>query len=289
MNVATIWGHNPVIDVVAHAERVLDVAIRRHRPVAVFGMFSGGHDSLCATHVASQHPAFTAAVHVNTGIGITETREFVRQTASAQGWPLLEYRAEDQDQRYDDIVLQHGFPGPFGHRKMYNRLKERAIRQLTRDYKVGGRGRILLITGVRKKESTRRMGTVQTINREGARVWAAPLAEWSSTDKNRYMQEHTLPRNPVVDLLHMSGECLCGAFAKPGELDYIEMCGFREVVDRIRNLEARAREAGVPCRWGHRPPKKVDPAQIDVTGPLCHGCDFRFDTEFSKPLSQAGT
>ena len=62
------------------ASKVLDQAIAACKPKAVFGLFSGGHDSLTATYVASQHSAFTAAVHINTGIGIEATREFVRKT-----------------------------------------------------------------------------------------------------------------------------------------------------------------------------------------------------------------
>ena len=42
---------------------LMNAAIEEHNPVAVFAMFSGGHDSLTATHIAAQHPKFTAAVH----------------------------------------------------------------------------------------------------------------------------------------------------------------------------------------------------------------------------------
>ena len=268
-----LWGTAAPGDPIEYGRRLLDIVIRRHGPVAVFGMFSGGHDSLCATHMASEHPAFTAAVHINTGIGIEQTREFVRDTAQERGWPLREYRALDEGQDYDEFVLERGFPGPFAHRKMYNRLKERALRSLIRDTKRKPSDRVLLVTGVRRAESTRRMGTVQPINRLGSQVWCAPLTWFAGTTKNAYMAEHGLPRNEVVDLLHMSGECLCGAFAKPNELEWIEACGFTDVVARIRSLEARAAEAGVPCKWGKRPPPGSDPSQIAVPGIMCVGCE----------------
>ena len=261
----------PVIDPIGRASRIIDVAVRRHKPVKLYAMFSGGHDSVCAAHIASQHPAFSGCVHVNTGVGIEQTREYVRRTCRDMGWPLLEYRAEDEGQRYRDLVLEFGFPGPFHHRKMYNRLKERCIRRMTREAKTSARDRVMCVTGVRREESTRRMGTVQTINREGARVWVAPLVDWSDMTKNEYMSRHSLPRNEVVDLLHMSGECLCGAFAKPGELDEIAYW-FPEVFHEITELEAAAATAGVPCRWGHRPPaeNEIDEAQINM--PLCTSC-----------------
>ena len=68
-------------------DRLLTEAVSVHRPAAVFALFSGGHDSLCSTTIASRHPQFTAAVHINPGIGIEETRVFVRETCSRKGWP----------------------------------------------------------------------------------------------------------------------------------------------------------------------------------------------------------
>src|SRR4249920_2790823 len=93
-------------------------AILEHRPSHVFALFSGGHDSLCSTHLASQWPEFTAAVHVNTGIGIQETRTFVRDTCREHGWPLLEYHPDAKT--YEDLVREKGMPrGPKSHNTMY--------------------------------------------------------------------------------------------------------------------------------------------------------------------------
>lgn len=261
----------PVRDPIKRADRILDIAIRRHKAVAVFAMFSGGHDSVCAAHVASRHPKFTACVHINTGIGIEQTREYVRKTCKDFGWPLLEYKSSDYTQSYEELVLERGFPGPFHHTKMYNRLKERSIAALTREHKTKRSDRIICVTGVRREESVRRMATSQTINREGARVWAAPLIDWTGETKNEYMTTHNIPRNEVVDLLHMSGECLCGAFAKPGELEEIGMW-FPEEYEHIKQLEKQVKERGLPCKWGHPPPDTpvLDPLQKEL--PLCVAC-----------------
>ena len=261
----------PVTDPIKQADRILDIAVRRHKPVAVFAMFSGGHDSVCAAHVTSRHPDFTACVHVNTGIGIEQTREYVRNICKDFGWPLLEYKSSDYTQSYEELVLERGFPGPFHHTKMYNRLKERSIAALTREHKTKHSDRIICVTGVRKAESTRRMATSQTINREGARVWVAPLIDWTGSTKNEYMTKHNIPRNEVVDLLHMSGECLCGAFAKPGELEEIGTW-FPEEYEHIKELECKVKERGLPCKWGQAPPEEpfVDPRQAEL--PLCVAC-----------------
>lgn len=267
------WGTSAPENPVAYGERLLDIAIRRYKPVAVFGLFSGGHDSLCATHLVSQRPEFTAALHINTGIGVEQTRTFVRETCASRGWPLIEKRAkEDCGQDYDQLVLDYGFPGPFHHRKMYNRLKERALRQVVRDHKRRHTDRVLMITGVRRSESKRRMGTVEPINREGARVWCGPIAWFDERHKTEYMTKHNLPRNEVVDLLHMSGECLCGAFARDGELEWLEFCGFTQEVERIKDLSKRAREKGLPSVWGAAPTSST---QRTDAGPLCTGCENR--------------
>src|SRR4029077_14780455 len=95
----------------------------KYKPRAVFGLFSGGHDSLTCTHIASLVPAFTAAAHINTGIGVDETRDFVRDTWRDRGWNLLEYKAAENPradgtpdpQDYRAIVRKFGFPGPGSH------------------------------------------------------------------------------------------------------------------------------------------------------------------------------
>ena len=76
----------------------------------------------------------------------------------------------------------------------------------------------------------------------------------------------------MVDILHMSGECLCGAFAHPGELEEIR-AWFPNEYERIKALERRACSAGVPCEWGVAPPEPVfiDPDQTVM--PLCVACE----------------
>jgi hypothetical protein len=46
-----------------------------------------------------------------------------------------------------------------------------------------------------------------------------------------------VPTNSVSDILHMSGECLCGSFASPGERAEIDYW-FPMALDEVRELEA---------------------------------------------------
>lgn len=247
-------------------------AIERENPSHLFALFSGGHDSLCATHVASQHPRFTAAVHINTGIGIEETREFVRQTCKAQGWPLIEMHPDAET--YPELVMEHGFPGgPKGHNRYYYWLKQRQVRRLVREHKQGPDDRIGLVTGIRLSESERRMGAgISTpVRRQGAQLWLNPILYWRGREKNSYMEKHDLPRNQVVDLLHKSGECLCGAFARKGEFNEIELW-YPEAAKQITKLEAEAKAAGLKdCYWGRRGIRE-NPDQLNFL-PLCTDCE----------------
>lgn len=270
----------------------LDTAVRRFNPSHIFGLFSGGHDSLVATFIAAQHPRFTAVVHINTGIGIMQTREFVDETCDRFGWPLLEYKAVDNvdakgrpdPQIYDELVLEHGFPGPtrIGHNKMYHRLKERQIARLIRDHKRHRRDRIILVSGCRSHESRRQMGHVTEVQTEGGRVWNAIIHDWTKRDVDDFLNQRRIPRNPVVLNLCKSGECLCGAFARPGELDDIAF-HYPLAAARIRALEQRVMrrfpwgwESGPPQWWLDAKRRQLFLFEMDEMGrrptPLCHSC-----------------
>lgn len=249
------------------------------RAVAVAPLFSGGDDSQCSCHVAAQHPQFTGEVHhIATGIGARLTREHVNEVCDHHGWRL---RVHQSDQTYEQFVRDRGFPGPGRHQWIYNRIKDRCVRKIMRKH---GRVRVALITGCRQDESIRRMGHVEPVKvgetskktgevREKRRIWTAPCHDWTATEQAAYMDEHDLPRNPVKPLLGMSGECFCGAFASPGELDRIRRY-VPDVATEIDRLTLIAQECGTHDRWGTRPPDEKGLIAVK-SGPLCSNCDRR--------------
>lgn len=255
------------------AEVVIDQAVQEHKPVATFALFSGGHDSLTSTAIAARHPSFTAAVHINTGIGIEETREFVRETCRAEGWPLIELRSPH---RYEDLVLQRGgFPsGPKSHSSMYWYLKQKPLDGLLRETKQKRGDNVALVTGIRVAESVRRMGagiSVPIRRDDHCRVWVNPILSWTSLDCNRFIDRVGLRRNRVVDLLHRSGECLCGALAREDEIHEVDYW-FPAAGQRIHDLEAEARACGLKnTRWASQ--KKWGDAE-QITLPMCASCEM---------------
>lgn len=257
---------------ISDAQRIIREAEEQHADgreiVARVILFSGGNDSTVLAHL--MRGMATHAAHADTTVGIEATRQFVRDTCQSWGLPLIEKVAPIS---YRDLVIERGFPGPAMHFKMYSRLKERCLEAAKADLLANPyRQRVLFIAGRRREESARRT-SIPTHERRKSAIWASPLANWTKLDLVTYRAMHPdVPENPVSAQLHMSGECLCGAFAHPGELDEIAYW-FPGVADEIRSLEAEVLAAGHPepfCRWGHG--QGGEPSE---SGPLCSSCDAR--------------
>lgn len=266
---------------IAEAHAIIDRAIVEHQPKKIISLFSGGDDSFVTTHVASRHPAFSGVAHIDTGIAVTEggvslPRKFVEEVCAAQGWPLYIYRTHED---YDRLVLEHGFPGPALHYKMYQRLKDRCVYKLLKEHKAKRLDRIGLVSGIRRQESQRRMGYNNPVQRYRSQIWINALFFWTADDLAEYRQRYALARNPVKETLGMSGECLCGAYAKKGELDRI--CQhYPETGQRIIQLQERVKANGFDWGWEEGPPRGQRTARAEVEGatafqPLCTSCNFR--------------
>lgn len=259
------------------AAGILRAAIDEHKPQHAFLCLSGGNDSLSVSHFAAQHIGRPFKVlHINTGIGIPETRNHVLRVCDKYGWDLLEIRAkEDCGQDYEQIVLKYGFPGPSQHRAMYIQLKERCLDELGRRHP---KGRILLVSGVRKQESKRRMYLTEPVQRYKRRVWCSPFFYLSNTELSDYRADNDLPESQVRKFLCMSGECLCGAYAKRNELKEIELW-FPETGKRLRELEKRVKAAGFPWGWDEKPPPRwaylLRAKKAGQQEMFCTSCEFR--------------
>jgi hypothetical protein len=155
---------------------------------------------------------------------------------------------------------------------------------------VGDQGRtrkIVYLGGMRWAETERRFRNAEAIDQDGAIVWVSAIVHWTDAHMSEYRARHrcqqghehaphrlcfdrALPLNEVTAHIHMSGECLCGAFAKPGELDEIEFF-YPDVAARLKALEAEAEAARIPaCRWGQKPPGGGD--ATSPAGRLCSSC-----------------
>lgn len=272
----------------------INEAILRFNPKLVVGLFSGGHDSLSCNLVASKATRFDGCLHVNTGIGIEATREFVRATCERQNWKLWEYKAIENTYAdgtpdpmdYDAIVRRYGFPGPDAHSYMYIKLKQRSIQRFLRDVSANPEEPVLFISGARTEESTRRMGNTKTEpSVYGNSVWLNAIHDWTKADTNALIDGLKVERNIVVDLIHKSGECLCGAYAKRGELEELALWPqTRPAYERICALQAEVMKR-FPWKWEEAPPSWWNEKNNGQTflldyddseaweQPLCHRCN----------------
>jgi len=167
-----------------------------------YALFSGGHDSLAATHYAMEQDSTEAVLHIDTGTGIDDNLDFVRVV--------------ETDEDYADLVKQYGFPGPSLHFIFYQRLKDRPLCEVASE----GSAKKHYWTGVRRSESQRRMVTkTEAVSRRSGKrwVWVSTVLGWEDAEVAAYIEEHDLPENPVVNQVHRSGECYCGAYASRDE------------------------------------------------------------------------
>lgn len=268
-----------VTALVAQSREFLNAAIERHvlsdrrRLAATVVLFSGGGDSTVLAHMF-RHTA-THAAHANTTIGIERTREFVRSTCDQWGLPLLERMPPRTVDHYAALVRSQGFPGPGHHFKMYQRLKERSLEQVRREL-VGNpfKERLVFIAGRRRSESQRRHD-IPASERRGSTVWVSPLVNWTKFDLTTYrLMQGDVPVNEVSDLIHMSGECCCGSFAKAGEREELAFW-FPALIAQIEQLEAEiADRDDIPVHrrtWGWGATMR-EPFKPSATGPLCSSC-----------------
>lgn len=267
-------------------------AARRHlveadgRQVAgVVGMFSGGNDSTTVVHM--HRSELTHVGMANTLVGIEQTRQYVRDAAAAMNLPLVEKSSPRWEDSYEAHVLDHGFPGRGKHPLIYQRIKQRAFRAirshvLTEQGLTGRSGRVVLVMGRRRTESEKR-ADVPELERDGSMVYASTIVNWTKLDLNTYrLMAGDVPRNQVSDLVHMSGECLCGCYAKPGERDMISQFypePFTGVIDRLQDaIRDRDDIPGYAKTWGW----SADPVLNDASrvksrrrpaGFMCETCD----------------
>jgi 3'-phosphoadenosine 5'-phosphosulfate sulfotransferase (PAPS reductase)/FAD synthetase len=282
---------------------ILDQAMAEHPIVGTYWLSSGGSDSGIVGHLLRGR--YDAVLHVNTGTGIPETTQYVRDVAAAWADNLHELHPRNS---YRDLVLGRviagtgpnagwrpiwkGFPGPAGHKVMYRQLKNEPLMRFRRET-LGDqtrlprkdRKKIIYLGGMRWAESDKRFRNAEAIDPDGSIVWVSPLVHWTDAHMREYRARHrcqldhehaphrlchdgALPLNEVTEHLHMSGECLCGAYAKPGELDEVEFF-YPEAAKPLRALEAEAEQAGIRyCKWGQ-------PNGKTPTGPagrLCSSC-----------------
>lgn len=203
-----------------------------------YALFSGGKDSVTVAHKLHSEGLLEACIFVDTSICLKETKDFVRSYCKEQAWKLIELDRMGKCKTYEEFVMKYGFPSNAWHNVAMRELKWKPLYYWVMQHKDEG---VVLCSGVRSKESKRRMANTEPYARDKSckhMRWCAPIYDWSDAEVWEYIHENKLKRSPVYSTLGLSGDCLCGAFSSHGEAELISMF-HPEMAERIRKLERK--------------------------------------------------
>ena len=280
----------------ARGRRIMDEAIEKYKPVAIFGGFSGGDDSIVASHFAANEYG-AAVVHCNTLTGSEVNRRHVGKVVDNYDWHLIEkfavatgppkstrkkingkrvdlpfdpsslplgYWEDSGKTAYEEFCFNFGMPGPGQHGRQYQRLKERSFNAIRREAKKGHdrNSTVFFVTGIRQDESSIRAGYKRAISKVGGSVWVNPFYWNPAEEFELYRQEFGLPRNPVKGVVGISGDCFCGTMGEPYEL---ELLGKIEPERKkyFNGIEAKCESLGLPCKWATKPERRLRKSDAD--------------------------
>lgn len=220
-------------------------------PYEDIAMFSGGYDSLVATHYSMETIDCDVVLHIDTGTGLDANLEYVKRVCDYFEWPLEIISPETT---LEEFAREYGFPKAHSHSWIYRYLKEHPLSRFKTSLEAS---KPTFYTGVRKAESKRRMETVSSERQSephGRWWWDAPIADYSDKDVAEYIVEHGLPRSSVVETIGRSGECFCGAYSdRVSELVLLEDA-YPAHYEWLQSLEADVQEAigdsEDHCYWG---------------------------------------
>ncbi len=219
--------------------------------------FSGGKDSLCATHyVLSELEDVDIekyVVFVDTTVTVPIAIEYVKDVAARFGWPLKILKPEPD---FWTLCLKHGTPG-IKRRWCCYELKLKPIFGFVKQLKP----QRAMVTGLRKDESVRRrklgLKRVIYVKRDNVNAWAyAPILDWSEKDVLNYIKRHNLPMPPHY-AMGIGEVCICGAFTHRKEL-MIVRARFPDFFQKFVQLQEQY-GAGHVVFWDRGP---LDPREL---------------------------
>lgn len=211
-----------------------------------WALLSGGKDSTLAALEMSKEDRLDGVVHIDTGIGLNETREYVEDLSSRFGWNLKIFKGYTS---YDTYVLKHGFPTPTGHSQIMHILKLDAVRRFISWHK-REKGEIpLIFSGVRSSESNRRSRWARKFQFYQGAYWDCPVFHYTDEQVWKLHYEYQIPINSAYGIIGKSGDCLCGAFGNLAEKRVIEKF-YPYLSDHISHLEENTKSEKYNI-WGN--------------------------------------
>lgn len=193
---------------------IINTAIADWNPSTIVCLYSGGYDSLCATHlVHSFGLGLPVLVYsIDTKLSADGWSNYVSAVARQYKWNHHVYDNEKGFNEYKEWVTEYGCPySDAGHNRAYNRLKDRGIDAILKKHKLHNHDKVLFVSGIRKAESFKRSKLTDPIQRKGEMnaIFANPLFWWTDNDVLNYRVDNDLPDNPFYKTVGGSGDCQC--------------------------------------------------------------------------------
>lgn len=235
-------------------------------PYAVIVGYTGGTDSNIALKLATMYFNVTAAFTCNTTISAIETLQNCERVA--KDVYNLKYISrmppyggmEENPNTYFELVKWHGFPGQTktAHNWMYRYLKDHTVGRIISSIRQRKRKRpIVIISGARRHESVRRMGTSEDITVMGNTIWVNLCNDWTNSECHAFAVDNRIDdlRSPISKGMGISGECFCGSHAAgEGELNEIKF--FSPTTHAlIMAITKELKKLGFGWEWYQSPPK----------------------------------
>jgi len=201
--------------------------------------FSGGNDSLAVTHYAMSNGLAHGVVYCDTGSGLAENLDYVREVCDRHGWPLL---IVPPRHFYERPLFRYEPPGPDYHSMWFNIAKGAGWKRLYNHIDDS----LKLITGVWRGESDNRMKAItDEVQRETAnfRGWyLSPFWDVKDGTVTEYIERHGLETNPCYSRIGRSGDCYCLAYAGRDEITFELAKHYPDHYRWLMNTERRLQE-----------------------------------------------
>lgn len=233
------------------------------------GLFSRGKDSLVTCHFLSRLGVLDEVLYCNTGVNAPENPLYVLDICKKFGWKLNTVYPKEGE-KFEDFVRKFDFPRQGMHSAIMGYLKWHPMRTWARQHRHED---FAFVSGRRAKESNRRGGIMSntgTVEQTEKMTFVTPLYYWSDADVWNYIRDNNLEKCPVYDTLHISGDCLCGAFSEIGEMFLIKVF-HKQLYDFLLGIEEK-----YGGRWGNGMSARGAKTQQQLSDDLiCNECIIR--------------
>lgn len=244
----------------------------------LYGLCSGGKDSMTACWIAHRITPLKAIITIDTTIGLPCSIEAAKKLADLLQIPhivLIAPSLKDGDERsaYEQYVAKYGFPHQPNHQMVFIYLK---WKPLSRFAKAQSK-RIGFVSGTRSAESRRRFGNCQPLKIDPshkAMVWVAPIIDYSTAECWDIVRSNNLPLSDSYQTIHLSGDCLCGAFADSGEAEMLKVF-YPDIAERIALLERKYKDQVIKNGgWGNGSQMNNVLCQKGIDQYVCADCQI---------------